>query len=115
MAGEFSYYDLLGVKSSATQAEIHTAYRLSLLRYHPDTNSAPNAMRLTEMLNEAHRVLSTTVRRAAYDATLSSPGPTPDVSRQSSHLSGVCAALFFPWLLAWGLLPQHEKRGDVRA
>jgi hypothetical protein len=102
MAAEFSYYDLLGVESSATQAEIHSTYRAALLRYHPDINSAPNATRLTAMLNEAHRVLSTTVARAAYDATLASSRPTSSVSGdQWSLLSGLSAALFFPWLFAW--------------
>ena len=118
MAGEFSYYDLLGVESSATQAEIHSAYRLSLLRYHPDVNPAPNAKRLTEMLNEAHHVLSATVRRVAYDATLASRGRSSDVSRdQSSQLGALYAALVLPWVFACGLLPhqQQEKRSGVHA
>jgi hypothetical protein len=102
MAAEFSHYDLLGVESSATRAEIHSAYRMAALRYNPDINSAPNATRLTAMLNEAHRVLSTTVGLAAYDATLASSRATSGVSRdQWSLLGGLSAALFFPWLFAW--------------
>jgi hypothetical protein len=76
-------------------------YRAAVLRCHPDINSAPNATRLTAMLNEAHRVLSTTVGRAGHDATLSSRA-TAGLSRDQWPLLGdLSAALFFPWLFAW--------------
>jgi DnaJ-class molecular chaperone len=110
MAAAFSYYDLLGVESSATQAEIHSTYRAAVLRYHPDINSAPNATRLTAMLNEAHRVLSTAVGRAAYDATLVSSTPTSGIARDHwSQLGGLSVALFFPWIFACGWLSANDK------
>ncbi|MGD0472587.1 MAG: J domain-containing protein [Candidatus Velthaea sp.] len=102
MSGAFSYYDLLGVESSATQSEINSAYRSSLLRYHPDINSAPNATHLTAILNEAYRVLSATASRAAYDASFASRPATGLSRRQPSRVGGALyGALFFPWLFAW--------------
>jgi DnaJ-class molecular chaperone len=110
MAAAYSYYDLLGVESSATQAEIHSTYRAAVLRYHPDTNSAPNATLVTAMLNEAHRVLSNAVGRAAYDATLVSFTPTSGPSRDHrTQYSSLSIALFFPWLFACGWLSPNAK------
>jgi DnaJ-class molecular chaperone len=110
MAAAFSYYDLLGVESSATQAEIHSTYRAAVLRYHPDTNSAPNATLVTAMLNEAHRVLTNAVRRAAYDATLVSSTPASGLSRDHwSQFGSLSMALCFPWLFACGWLSPNAK------
>ncbi len=65
-------YDILGVPSSASADEIKLAYRASILKYHPDVNKAPNAQRLTEMLNSAYEVLSDAVKRREYDAQVQS-------------------------------------------
>jgi curved DNA-binding protein CbpA len=62
-----SLYDILGVPSTATQDEIRAAYRASAKQYHPDVNKAPNAGRLTEMLNAAYEVLSDPEKRREYD------------------------------------------------
>ena len=37
------YYDLLEVESLATPDEIHKAYRVLAMRYHPDRNPIPDA------------------------------------------------------------------------
>lgn len=71
MNAGFSYYDILGVEPIATDAEIRSAYRAGMAKYHPDVNSAPNAQRLAQMFNEAYETLSDPKRRQEYDRVLS--------------------------------------------
>ena len=65
------FYEVLGVKPTASQKEIQAAYRALVSRYHPDKHQ-DNALReLAEQklqeLNEAYEVLSDPERRAQYD------------------------------------------------
>lgn len=60
------YYHLLELPATATQSEIKRSYRRLARRYHPDLN--PEALdRHIKLLNEAYKVLSNSVTRAAYD------------------------------------------------
>ncbi|ERH09976.1 MAG: DnaJ-class molecular chaperone with C-terminal Zn finger domain protein [halophilic archaeon J07HX64] len=61
------YYDLLGVSSDASTAEIASAYRERLKETHPDVNDASDAGEQTKRLIEAKEVLIDETRRARYD------------------------------------------------
>jgi len=63
-----NYYDVLGVKSSASQSQIKSAYyRLSKL-YHPDTaKDVPFAKEKFAALSTAYEVLGNPHKRALYD------------------------------------------------
>lgn len=67
-----SFYELLGVPRSADVDQIKRAYRANMAAYHPDVNPAPNATRLTALLNEAWETLSDPTKRATYDSSLDS-------------------------------------------
>ncbi len=61
-------YEVLGVPSKASIAEIQTAYRHHALRWHPDRN--PNdeyAMRMMQRVNAAWAILKDEDSRSAYD------------------------------------------------
>ena len=65
---EKDYYELLGVKKNATEAEIKKAYRELAKKYHPDKNKGnKDAENKFKEISEAYAVLSDTEKRAQYD------------------------------------------------
>lgn len=62
------YYALLGVRSTATSAEITRAYRKLAVNLHPDKNKAPNATEKFQALGEAYDVLKNSGTRERYTA-----------------------------------------------
>ncbi|EMD35305.1 hypothetical protein CERSUDRAFT_116104 [Gelatoporia subvermispora B] len=64
-------YELLGVTTESTEAEIRTAYRQRSLKVHPDRNRGnPDAARKFHELNQAYELLLDPLRRMAVDAKL---------------------------------------------
>ena len=61
------YYDILGVKPEATEAEIKAAYRKLARKFHPDKNKDAGAEDKFKAINEANEVLRDTEKRRAYD------------------------------------------------
>jgi curved DNA-binding protein CbpA len=61
------YYKLLGVKSTASSAEIKSAYRKLARKSHPDLNPDTRAAREFALLSKAYHVLSEPQERAYYD------------------------------------------------
>ena len=62
------YYNILGVKKSATEKELKSAFRKLARKYHPDLN--PNdreAEARFKEVNEAYQVLSDAEKRKKYD------------------------------------------------
>ncbi|HEX5306866.1 MAG TPA: J domain-containing protein [Dyella sp.] len=61
------YYDILGVKPDASEAEIKAAYRKLARQYHPDKNKEAGAEDRFKAVNEANEVLRDKEKRRAYD------------------------------------------------
>lgn len=61
------YYKTLGVSRSATQEEIHRAYRKLARQYHPDVNKEAGAEKQFKQVSEAYEVLKDPEKRKRYD------------------------------------------------
>ena len=66
--GTRSYYDVLGIPKTATDAEIKKAYRQAALKFHPDRNpNNPAAAERFREAAEAYETLGDPERRKLYD------------------------------------------------
>ena len=61
------YYEILGVKRTATADEIRRAYRKLAKKYHPDVSKEKDAEARYKEVNEAYEVLKDPDRRQKYD------------------------------------------------
>ena len=67
------YYQVLGVKYSATYDEIKRAYRRLAVLYHPDKNHDPGAESIFKNINEAYDVLGDPAKKRLYDLRMYAP------------------------------------------
>ena len=61
------YYEILGVKAEASDAEIKSAYRKLARKYHPDVSKEEGAEEKFKAVNEAHEALKDADKRREYD------------------------------------------------
>lgn len=67
LMAERDYYEVLGVKRSASQEEIRTAYRKLARELHPDVNKSPDAQERFAEVQSAYDILGEPDKRAQYD------------------------------------------------
>lgn len=82
-----NHYQTLEVDRQASLDVIEAAYRRLALRYHPDRNSAPDAVGKMQQINAAYAVLRDPATRTQYDRTLQaveSAGTRPSTNPTSS-------------------------------
>jgi curved DNA-binding protein CbpA len=122
--GEITYYEALGVSSSASADEIRDAFRLLVRLLHPDQQSDLQLREAAELqmrkLNRIYAVLSDPARRAAYDESLDAPVNSPvvvfnhsDAARRKLILRGSAAGAltFGAFLLIWFMATSNNIEG----
>jgi len=62
------YYETLGIKRDASEAEVKSAYRKLARKYHPDVNKTKEAEEKFKEINEAYEVLGDKQKRQRYDS-----------------------------------------------
>lgn len=128
------YYEILGVSSSATQAQIKTAYYKQSFAYHPDRNAGSDeaTVRFSE-ISEAYSVLgnkglrkkydrgllslsdlTATVRPSAKDTTGSSARPQPESRRTVMGAGGQGGVFDFDKFFKSHYSEQLQRQRDIR-
>jgi len=65
--GKRDYYEVLGLKKGASDAEIKSSFRKLAKQYHPDVNKSADAESKFKEIQEAYAVLSDSNKRSQYD------------------------------------------------
>ena len=61
------YYGTLQLTPDAKTEDVHRAYRILAMRYHPDRNPTPEAASTMAAINEAYSIIGDPSRRLLYD------------------------------------------------
>lgn len=68
MADKQDFYEILGLKKGASEAEIKSAFRKLAVKYHPDKNKGDKkAEEKFKEINEAYGILSDPEKKKKYD------------------------------------------------
>lgn len=94
-----NYYQILGLRSDASEASVRRAFRYHAKRCHPDVSPGESSKQEFQKINEAYQVLKDANRRRLYDIRLARgtlsrrvyyrPAATRSQTRSGYHYKGL--------------------------
>lgn len=82
---ETTYYSILGLSSSATEAEVHKSYMILARQLHPDKSKSEASAEQFKLISHAHSVLMDEAKKVRYDRSLRSKGLHEYVPGKNYH------------------------------
>ena len=114
------YYKALGIKKSASQAEVKSAFKKLARKYHPDVNSEKSAEAKFKDASEAYEVLGDAKKRKQYDTmgsfNFGSRGPQNPYTQnywQSVNMNDIALEDIFGDVFGFGG-PKRGRRSKTR-
>lgn len=86
---ETTYYSTLGLRSNASEKDIHKSYVKLARELHPDKSKSAVAAELFKLISHAHSVLMDKEKKAKYDRLLVSKGLLSHTIKDNYHRSHV--------------------------
>lgn len=80
-----NYYQILDVKTDASDEQIKTAYKLKAKIYHPDVSTIPNAGEIFKNISNANDVLLDPDKRILYDYKIGVKGSGRQQNERQQH------------------------------
>lgn len=62
------YYKILGLGNNFSQSELNNLYLKNADKYHPDTNSNPDAFEKFMAISQGYEILKTSAKKKRYDS-----------------------------------------------
>jgi hypothetical protein len=84
-------YEILGLSSHATAAEIKRAYRELAKTFHPDVSSSADASRRMQEINSAYGLIGDPIKRAEYDQMQQMRAAQTPEQQRTSNVHVTCA------------------------
>ena len=89
-----NFYEILGLKKTASEANIKIAYRDLAKKYHPDVNNASDAAKKFKEGHKAYAILSNLYERKLYDDSLISNKIPKDIFAEPKTSTAAAQAAY---------------------
>ena len=109
------YYQILGVKASASSKEIALAYRAKCKLLHPDVNPNKDSTVQMQLVNEAYRTLKNASLRYVYDRQFGISNSAPRITHHATAYGGASCGYHSRFYETSSWSDDFKKRKEKRS